>query len=120
MKLRAYLTGCLAIIMFAGITYQPAVASLVARRQNVTQVFVRNDCREVVDLTLEYQPVGETRFRTTNYVFSPGENGYLVKTDNLFVYVTAKSRESAKEWRRKQVNVGEDPGKYTYRLTCSR
>jgi len=119
MKLRTYLTRCVAIIVFAGVSHETAIASLVVQRQNVTKVYVRNDCREVVDLTLEYRPVGETRFRTTKYVFSPGENGYLVNTDNLYIYITAKSRDSAKEWRRKQVNVGEDPGKHTHRLTCS-
>jgi hypothetical protein len=119
MKLRAYLTGIAAVIAFSGVPYTSAIASLVVQRKNVTRVYVRNDCREVVDLTLEYIPMGDARFRTTHYVFSPGENGYLVDTDNLYIYITAKSRESAKRWSRKQANVGNNPGKYTYRLTCS-
>lgn len=118
MKLRAYLTGFVAMIVFAGVSYKSAIASLTVQRPNITRVYVQNDCREVVDLSLAYRPVGETKFRTTNYVFSPGEKGYLVDTDNLFISIAARSRESGKEWPRRQVNVGEDPGKYTHRLTC--
>ena len=118
MKLRGYFAGWMAVVMFAAMSVDSAIASLTVRRPNVTQVYVRNDCREVLDVTLEYQPVGGTGFRTQNYVFSPGENGYLVDTDNLYVYVAAKSRESAKIWRRKQLKVGEDPGRFTHRLTC--
>jgi len=118
MKLRAYLTGFVAMIIFAGVPYNSAIASLVAQRQNITKVYVRNDCREVVDLVLEYRAVGEKKFRRTNYVFSPGENGYLIDTDNLYIYITVRSRESARELSRTRVNVGEKPGKYTHRLTC--
>lgn len=118
MKLRAYLIGLVAMIVFAGVSYDSAIASLTVRTPNITRVYVRNDCREVVDLVLEYRAVGETKFKTTNYVFSPGENGYLVDTDNIYIYTTARSRESAKQWSRKRFNVGENPGKYTHRLTC--
>ena len=113
MKLRAYVTGFVAIIVFAGVSWKPAIA-----RENRTAVYVRNECHEVLDVTIEYIPVGGTRFRTTNYVFSPGENGYLVDTDNLYIMLRAKSRESAKAWPRKQLSVGANPGKFTHRLTC--
>jgi hypothetical protein len=36
----------------------------------------------------------------------------------LYVNIRATSRESAKGWPRRQVNIGENAGKYTYRLTC--
>jgi len=119
MKLSAYRKGFVAMIFLTGVSYNSAIASLTVQRPNITKVYVRNECREVLDLTLQYRPVGETKFRISTYVFSPGENGYLVDTDNLYIYLTAKSRDSAKEWRRSQVNIGERPGKYTHRLTCS-
>jgi hypothetical protein len=112
MKRHTYHVGLLAMVLFAGASYEPAIA------RNITRFYVQNDCPEVVDLVLEYIPVGGTRFRTTNYVFSPGENGYLVDTDNLYVYTTGSSRDTARRWSRKRVNVGENSGKFTHRLTC--
>jgi len=113
MSLRAYLMGCGAIVVLAGVLCEPVIA-----RENITRVYVRNGCREVLDVDIRYIPVGGSKFISKHYVFSPGEVGYLVDTDNLYVTIAARSRESSRELSKQQVNVGSNPGKYTHTLTC--
>jgi hypothetical protein len=103
-----------AILLLSFLTMrQQALAS-----SNITKVYVQNNCREVLNVSIEHIPVGRSQFVTSKYIFSPGEIGYLVDTDNLYVYITATSRDSTRNTPRRKLNVGSKPGKFTYTLTC--
>lgn len=95
-----------------------AMGQQALARSNITKVYVQNNCREVLNVSIEYVPVGRSKFETSKYIFSPGENGYLVDTDNLYVYITATSRDSTRNTPRRKIDVGNKPGKHTHTLTC--
>ena len=80
-----FLVAKIMVLCLLGVA-QYASASLTVREKNITQVYVRNACHEVLDVNIEYIPAGGSSFRTTNYIFSPGEKGHLVDTENLYVY----------------------------------
>ena len=95
-----------------------AMGQQALARSNITKFFVQNNCREVLNVSIEYVPVGQSKFVTSKYIFSPGENGYLVDTDNLYVYITATSRDSSRSIPRRRIEVSNKPGRHTHTLTC--
>ena len=95
-----------------------AVDQQALARSNITKFYVQNNCRDVLNVSIEYVPVGQSKFVTSKYIFSPGENGYLVDTDNLYVYITATSRDSSRSLPRRKIEVSNKLGKPTHTLTC--
>lgn len=84
-------------------------------------VLVHNKCSDYVDVTIRYQYRHSDVWNTKTYQFSPGEHGYLIDTDNSFVYIGARSSRVSRQnnyWPKKEIDMGSRFVDYTYNLKC--
>lgn len=85
--------------------------------------YIKNNCDDVILVTVEYVPMGSTDFwKKNNFTFSPYEKGLVLTTSNRYVYVSAKSHPSYSkknyQWGRKQTDIGSKQADFTYSLSC--
>lgn len=80
--------------------------------------YIKNKCRESLNVSIQYIPLGRSKFLTRNYRFSPGEHAYIGRSNNRYIYITANSRESNKLRRRFRVDTGATIRNFTQSLSC--
>lgn len=81
---------------------------------------VKNNCNTSVAVIIEFIPVNRRHWEIKNYVFSPGEVGYLVDTKNRFIFVTAHTLNGSHRWERHRVDMGDELGKkHTHTINCN-
>ena len=80
---------------------------------------VKNSCNAVIDIKVELDSATVHGWVTGSYRFSPGQVGYIGKTKNRYVYVTANSVDGKRAWPREQIDMGNKLNKkFTHNLTC--
>ena len=80
--------------------------------------YIKNRCRKFLNVSVEYIPLGGSRFSTRNYYFSPGEHAYIGRSNNRYIYITAKSIDGIKSWRKFRVDTGASIRNFTQSLSC--
>lgn len=113
LECQAYQAGC-----SVGNAAENAITDLTSSTINI-----KNECNDVLLVTVEYIPIAGSDFITSNFVFSPDEKANTATTKNRYFYLSAKSHPSYSKknyvWKRNQVDIGSSYTDYTYSLSCN-